>query len=169
MARQRNMSLSEEAHAVLDRQPPREIGAYVSAAVIAYDAGGASELDPDAARILEAAGPRYLARALEQRDADWRDALAYLQGSGWRPEEIRAVAGCTMGTLGRHGRPLTWLAQEMIDWWRITGGTDRVTPQRWTELAGIVQGSEMTARALYAIAAEYWAEHQEVALRLGEG
>lgn len=182
---QRNLRLTSEANAVLDDLPERERGAYVSAAILAHDPSG-PELVGEAAAWLTASGrgSGYLDAVLRQRGEAAMAALEMLAATGWTDDEIRIACALADGA-PPPGQPLgAWLAIAMVEDERIAreqqarlglpeiggyAGQAGVTTDRWHELARRVREDEPTARAAYAVALEWWADHGEVCRRLGDG
>lgn len=111
-------------------------------------------------------------------------ARAHLADEGWTAGEVAAVMECTSGPHPGGGLPhytSMALGAEMADAERLHRdadvrlgrllGVDRATgpaasrgipPERWAQLCALVAESEPTARALWVVAAEWWAEHDGV-------
>lgn len=105
----------------------------------------------------------YVANVLGQRAMETAMSLAELRQRGWTPTELRVACGITLGTMAIPGQPCTWLASDMDHPRSVVQAEQAGIPLgRWRELVDRIAADEPEARAVFAIAAEYWADNDAV-------
>jgi hypothetical protein len=119
-------------------------------------------LTPAADALLDNVGnaSAYLTRLVEQHHRAWQEALRYLLASGWQHVDVVAACSALNGVLVTLGFDVRdEVALSLDDSARLEGilQNSGASPDTWAERVASAQRDVSTARALVALAEEFWA------------
>lgn len=114
----------------------------------------------------QSSATEYISKLIRDAERDWRSALDTLAAAGWRRAELRAALDALngYGMVSEHGRPASWLAIELADAERLNGVCMQhdASPERWAAHVDRLGKHETEARALAALAREFWRHNPRV-------